>query len=46
MTFSKFRRSALKCPATHSPRVSSVASNGLENVEKNSASAVTTVSSA
>ena len=40
----KLRRSPLKCPATHMPSVSSIDSSGLENVEKNSATAVISMS--
>ena len=44
-TWSKFRRSALKWPATKNPNVSAAESIGVEKVEKNSAIAVTSISS-
>src|SRR5262245_45162921 len=44
-TCSKFRRSALKWPATHSAKVKAAERIGGENVEKNNAMAVTTDSS-
>ena len=40
-TWSKFRRSALNRPATNRPKVSAADRIGVENVEKNSAIAVT-----
>ena len=42
---SKLRRSALKCPTRKKPKVSAAESSGVENVEKNSAIAVTSISS-
>ena len=44
-TAPKLRRSSLKWPITQSPTVSTAERNGLENVEKNSAIAVTSISS-